>query len=202
MLERYYVRPDTVDHVRSSWIGGPIERYVEWLDQNGYRSRTVLRRIPLLMEFGEVAQRQGAKELEELPRYIDGFVAHWLEKHGQGCKTEEARRRVKEEARNPVVQMLSLAIPGFKGRAKADKPFRDLAPGFFGYLRDERGIKPSTLAHYENSLRAFERYLQAIGLRDLRALSPVVISGFIASSSGLCKNSLGIRCTAVRILLR
>jgi len=202
MLERYYVRPDTVDHVRSSWIGGPIERYVEWLDQNGYGSRTILRRIPLLMEFGEVARKQGATELEELPRYIEGFVGHWLEKHGQGCKTEKARRKVKEEARNPVVQMLALAIPDFEGKGRASRPFCNLAPEFFGYLRDERGIKASTLANYENSLRAFEKYLRAIGLRDLRALSPVIISGFIASSSGLCKTSLGTRCTALRVFLR
>ena len=31
MLERYYVRPKTVDQIRSSWIGGAIEKYVEWL---------------------------------------------------------------------------------------------------------------------------------------------------------------------------
>ena len=28
MLERYFVKPVTVDRIRASWIGGPIERYV------------------------------------------------------------------------------------------------------------------------------------------------------------------------------
>jgi len=32
MLERYFLKPDTVDRLRASWIGEPIERYVQWLD--------------------------------------------------------------------------------------------------------------------------------------------------------------------------
>ena len=57
MLEHYYVRPDSADRVRSSWVGDPIEKYVGRLTQQRYASRTVLRRIPLLMEFGEFARR-------------------------------------------------------------------------------------------------------------------------------------------------
>ena len=31
MLEKYFVKPQTVDRVRACWIGAEIERYVEWL---------------------------------------------------------------------------------------------------------------------------------------------------------------------------
>ena len=48
MLETYFVKPQTVDGVRGSWIGGEIERYVGWLAEHGYRPRVVLRRVPLL----------------------------------------------------------------------------------------------------------------------------------------------------------
>lgn len=201
MLERYYVRPDTVDRIRSSWIGGPIERYVEWLTENGYSSRTVQRRVPRLMEFGEFARRQGAAILELLPEHIEGFAQYWLQKHGQGCKTEKARRAVLDEARSPVMQMLVLVMPELKEKSRVE-PFQELAPGLFDYMRNERGIKESTLIHYRSNLYAFERYLQNIGLKELRNLSPVILSGFVTSSSGLCKDSLGIRCTAVRILVR
>lgn len=202
MLERYYVRPDTIDRVRSSWIGSCIERYVEWLTENGYNSRTVLRRIPLLMEFGGFARQHGAGNLEELPGHIEGFTLHWFKKHGQGCKTDKARNKVLEEARNPVEQMLGLVIPGFESKGQTLKPFQDLVPGFFDYLQNERGIKESTLAHYNSNLCLFERYLQEIGLRELHTLSPVTISGFVTNSSGLCKTSLGTRCTALRVFLR
>ena len=36
MLESYFVKPQTVDRVRASWIGAEIERYVEWLAEHGY----------------------------------------------------------------------------------------------------------------------------------------------------------------------
>ena len=32
MLERYFLRPKTVDRIRASWIAGPIERYVSWIN--------------------------------------------------------------------------------------------------------------------------------------------------------------------------
>lgn len=203
MLERYYVQPDTCDRVRSSWIGGPIERYVEWLTENGYSSRTVLRRIPLLMEFGEFTRQHGATKLEELPGHIKGFILHWVKKHGQGCKTDQARKKVEEEARNPVEQMLCLVIPSFGDKSQTREPFQDFAPGFFDYLQNERGLKEATIAHYRSNLRSFENYLQEISLHELHNLSPVILSSFVTNGSKrLCKTSLSVRCTALRVFLR
>lgn len=201
MLELYYVNPETWDRIRASWIYGPIERYVEWLNKHSYSATTVRKRIPILMEFGEFARRQGVTILEELPGHIEGFAQYWLQKHGQGCKTDEARKRVLMEAQNPARQMLVLLMPELKEKGRVE-PFQKLVPGLFDYMKNERGIKESTLQHCRSNLYAFERYLQNIGLKELRNLSPVILSGFLTSSSGLCKNSLGIRCTAVRILIR
>ena len=36
MLEHYFVKPGTIDRIRASWIGEPIERYVAWLHDHGY----------------------------------------------------------------------------------------------------------------------------------------------------------------------
>jgi hypothetical protein len=33
MLEQYFVKPETVDRVRASWLGEAIERYVAWLTE-------------------------------------------------------------------------------------------------------------------------------------------------------------------------
>ena len=57
MLESYFVRPQTVDRIRESWIGPEIERYVVWLAEQRYSSRSVLRRVPLLVDFAEFARR-------------------------------------------------------------------------------------------------------------------------------------------------
>lgn len=205
MLERYYVRPDSVDRVKSSWIGDPIERYVQWLTQQGYSSRTVLRRIPLLMEFGEFTRHFGATKLEELPSHIETFTVHWLKKHGQRCKSSEARKKVEDEARNPVEQMLALVIPGFadKDREKAHEPFQDQASHFFDYLRNERGLRETSISCYRLDLRAFENYLRDIGLHELQGLSPVVLSGFVTDrSAGLSKTGVKNRCGVLRVFLR
>src|SRR5437764_606017 len=61
MLEEYFVKPGTVDRIRASWIGSEIERYVAWLAGQGYGARSVLRRVPLLVAFGEFARLQGAR---------------------------------------------------------------------------------------------------------------------------------------------
>ena len=75
MLERYYVRPVTVDRVRTSWIVAAIEQYVGWLAEWRYASRTVLRRIPLLVAFGEFAKTHQGRTFiereEKLPRGKD-----------------------------------------------------------------------------------------------------------------------------------
>jgi integrase/recombinase XerD len=36
MLERYFVKPETVDRIRASWIAGPIEGYVSWMAASRY----------------------------------------------------------------------------------------------------------------------------------------------------------------------
>jgi len=120
MLERYFIKPDTIDRIRGSWIGGPIERYVEWLAEQGYAPRNVYRRVPLLMRFGEFARNRGAKEWDDLPSHVAHFVDAWIQEHGKNCKNERDRKRVGSFARNPVQQMLSLVVPGYRaiGRSR------------------------------------------------------------------------------------
>jgi site-specific recombinase XerD len=182
MLERYYIRPETVDRIRASWIGEGIEKYVVWLSERGYAARNVFRRVPILMRFGVFARERGAKKWEELPDHVNGFVAWWLAGHGLGQKTSAGRKKVAAEARNPVEQMLRLTISGFTGSGRPhlpENPFQEQAPGFFRYLREERGLRESTTWNYGHSLRHFAAYLRKIGLNDLRHLSPPVLSGFV-----------------------
>lgn len=81
MLEHYYVRPDMVDRVRSSWIAPAFEEYVAWLATHGYRDRTVSRRIPLLATYGEFAKRHGATVISQLPDHVEPFVQAWVTEH-------------------------------------------------------------------------------------------------------------------------
>ena len=50
MVERYFILPTTVDHIRESWLVDQIETYVGWLAGRGCRTTTIRRRVSLLEE--------------------------------------------------------------------------------------------------------------------------------------------------------
>ncbi len=77
MLEQYYVRPSTVDRIRSSWIAPAIEQYVSWLAEHNYRERSILRRIPLVATFGEFAKLRCYK-VARLAYQVEPFVDAWV----------------------------------------------------------------------------------------------------------------------------
>jgi len=53
MLERYFIRPATLDRIRASWLGDAIEQYATWLTEQDYAARNIFIRIPILTRFGE-----------------------------------------------------------------------------------------------------------------------------------------------------
>lgn len=202
MLERYFIRPSTVDRIRNAWLGTPIEQYVTWLHENSYAARNIFSRVPLLMQFGIFAQHHGARSWEQLPDYVDDFVADWVRNHSQWCRNTADRRCVENAARNPVVQLLRIILPDYTycTRRELPDPFSLSVPGFFFYLRQERGLKETTIGHYRHHLHRFERYLEKIGLVELHALSMAIVSGFITEySRRLSKNSLRYPVGVLRI---
>src|ERR1035441_5171735 len=174
MLSRYFIRPTTVDRIRSSWIGEAIERYVIWLAEQNYAARNVFFRVPVLVHFGEFAQKSGANRLDELPTHIEPFIADWLSHRKQGY-SESACLVAAREVRNPIRQLLRLVLPdyGCDVGVKAD-PFIDEAPAFFQFLRQERGLRETTLVQYRHYLQVLQDYLQAPGRPLLPDLPPAV----------------------------
>ena len=77
-MNRYFIRPTTVDRIRASWIGDAIERYVSWLGEQNYAARNVFVRVPILLRFGQYAQEAGANSWGELPAHVAPFVETWL----------------------------------------------------------------------------------------------------------------------------
>lgn len=83
MLKRYFIRPTTVDRIRASWLGDTIERYVARLTEQKYAARNVAFRVPVLVRFGEFAQRSGASKLDDLSAHIEPFIEDWLNRQKQ-----------------------------------------------------------------------------------------------------------------------
>ena len=129
MLERYFVKYQTVDRIRGCWLGTAIERYVEWLEQEGYAQRNVFRRVPLLCHFAQFAEERGAASLEQATTLVEDFAEHWMNGHARDGMSLAARHKLAEEARNPVNQLLHLQLPDYAGggRHVRPDPFRDVA---------------------------------------------------------------------------
>ena len=122
MIEHYFLKPETCDGIRASWLGEPIQRYVTWLNERGYAARNVFRRVPTLMRFGRYTQERGAKAWTDLPDHVEPFVAQWIHDRGRNCRDEEARQSMARSIRNPIQQMLHLVLPEFAGKQRNHLP--------------------------------------------------------------------------------
>ncbi len=203
MLNRYFIRPTTVDRIRASWIGETIERYVEWLTEQNYSAKNVSVRVPLLFRFGEFTRRSGATALDELPAQIEPFIEDWLNRRKQGY-SESQRLIAAREMRNPIRQLLRLVLPHYRTDAggKPD-PFIDAAPGFFDFLRRDRGLREATLVQYRHYLQRLEDYLQRLNQSLLSDLPTIVISALITESGEILdKRSVQSLCSILKVFFR
>jgi integrase/recombinase XerD len=202
MLEQYFLKPSTIDRLRGSWIAAEIEAYVAWMAGRGYRAKSIWRRVPVGFAFGEFARERGARTVGDLPTHVEAFVAARVAAHHATSST----RPMAKEIRGPVEQMLSVVVPGYEptGRPHHDQPFVDIAPGFFDYLVEERGLRPASVNSYRHHLRPFEAYLRRIGVMSIQELSPVILSAFIVerAGAGLAKSTVSGCAGALRVFLR
>jgi site-specific recombinase XerD len=80
--------------------------------------------------------------------------------------------------------MLRLIVPGFRGGRWPVRPwpFVESAPGFLGYLRDERGLRPATIRAYAHHLRLLQAFMDTERLR-LGDLTPASLTAFVVARS-------------------
>jgi site-specific recombinase XerD len=205
MLERCFVRLETLERIESSWLGPAIARYGTWLCECGYRVKTLAARVSILRQFGAFAQTHGAQTYEELPEHVEPFLQFWIQRPDPR-RASERPAQVTRHIRVAIEQMLRVVIHGFVGRPRRQairEPFADRAPGFSRYLRQERGLRDTTLDLYDEHLRAFAAWLIDVGREDLRDLSPTVVSDFLTErSQRLSRSTLRTRCAVLRVFLR
>jgi site-specific recombinase XerD len=206
MLEHYFVLPKTVDRIRASWIGVPIERYVARLREGGFASSTVQSRVPVLVGFGEFAAAQGAGTWEELPQHVAPFVAFWPQRHGARLRTPALERQQRGQLQKLIEEMIEGAVAGFERaspRRRLPEPFATEAPEFFPYLRSERGLRETSVRQYAHYLRCFETHLAQQGHPALCGLRPEHLRSFIErTGEHLSRASVASACECLRGFLR
>jgi len=180
MLERHFALPRNADRVRALWLGSEIERYVGWLYERRAAASTVSQHLQTLVQFNNFAVARGARTVADLPDMVDDFTMDWMSARGRWCRDAHDVGVVRSHGRVPVEQMLSVALAGFAvARPKKSLPFHTSAPGFFAFLRDERGLRPNTIRGYVVELRALEAYLQRLDIVALTTLTPSTITQFV-----------------------
>ena len=205
MLETYFVKPSTVDRIRASWIGSEVERYADWMAEEGYSTRCILSRVPLLVAFGEFARARGVSDVANLGSHVEAFVAERVSRFRRVRADDTVAELASKEIRGPVEQMLELIVPDFEvtGRRRRANPFLEEAPRFFEYLVSERGLRPASAEQYRFHLDRFQGYLTRVGVQ-LPQLSTPVLTAFVAerSAAGLAKTTVRDCCGVLRVFLR
>ena len=203
MLSYYFVRPTTVDRIRSSWIGEGIERYVNWLHGQSYAARTVFIRVPLLLRFGDFSWEAGARRWNQLIDHVEPFVSYWLSLRGQGYCSPEVESIAVRGIRGPIQHFLHVILPGNANDSATSNPFMEEVPDFFDFQRRDRGLRDTTLEQYRFYLQRLENYLRKIGRPLLPDLSPAIISAFITESGDtLDTRSVQSLCSILKVFFR
>lgn len=201
MLEQYFLKPGTVDRTQRSWLIRWIEQYIGWLESRGFAATTISRRVPLLVRFGEYARRRGATDVGALAGHVQGFVKHELRSRICPCRSPEARQVFVRDVARPIEQMLRVVAPAAKPLCER-APLAGWAPGFFAFLREERGLSEATIAGYRHYLARFEDHVDALGIETPDDLTPAIIDGFIAHvRQRLRAASLRPVCASLRAVL-
>ena len=118
MLEDYFVRPQTVERIRSLWIGSAIEQYLARLEEQGYATGRLAQRVPILVRFGEFAQTQGAHSYAELPIYLNPFVEFWVKRRRYRQSVTLPRSSPADAVTRRIEAMLRVVVPGFVGHTR------------------------------------------------------------------------------------
>ena len=157
MLEQYFLRPTTVDRIRSNWLAPQIEQYAAWMHAQKYAGRNITRRIALLCHFADFARTNGATDLASASSLVEKFGDHWIA--GSRCWNLETRPKLRRDICSVIRQMLRLILEGRVTRERGHPPFQfqSETPRFFKYLLEERGMNKLTVARY---LRELNRLLE------------------------------------------
>ena len=181
MLEKYFLKPSTVDRIRAQWLAPQIEQYVEWMHTNLCAHRSVLRRVPVLCQFADFTARRGIGDLNSAAAQVEDFASEWSARYQARAGSKPCPAYL-HEARLPIQHMLRLAL---EGRIRVDRqhkpyPFSAEASTFWGFLRTERGLRERTIYLYLHSLNRFACYL---------IVPESLVSGCAASSNQWARTS-------------
>lgn len=136
------------------------------------------------MKFAAFTAAHNVERIEQAERLVEPFIADWLSTRHPD-RSADARRRDRNFIAGVMRHFFGLVVweaGNDRIRPSLPDPFALNAPGFFDYLRDERGLRQGSIKHYRHYLRVFERHLGDIGC-DTGSLTLPVVTAFITTQA-------------------
>jgi integrase/recombinase XerD len=116
--------------------------------------------------------------------------------------TELQRQAAARGIRNPIQQLLRVNLPHQQSKSGLPDPFVDAVPGFFDFLRQERGLREATIIQYRHYLQRLQDYLHRVGRPLLPDLPLTTVSAFITDSgTTIDKRSVQSLCSILKVFL-
>ncbi|WP_245271819.1 hypothetical protein [Mesorhizobium sp. LNJC391B00] len=78
MLERFFVKPQTVDGIMGWWLGSQIDQYVAAVCERVYAVRSIYRRVPILTKLAAFTAARNVDQIEQPEALIEPFIDDWL----------------------------------------------------------------------------------------------------------------------------
>lgn len=183
MLERFFVKPQTVDRIMGCWLGSRIDQYVTALCEQGFAVRSIYRRVPILTAFADFTAARNIDHTDQAEALVEAFAIDWLSARRTNRSADACRRdrNFVEGIVRHFFSQVAKSDPASR-RAAWPIPFATQVPEFFDYLREERGLRASSIHHYRHYLRGFERYLRDVGC-EVTTLSLPVVTGFVTTQA-------------------
>jgi len=191
-MHRFFSKPETLLRLRRGPLGDYLDRYADWLSEQGFCRVHARLKIVQIADFSLWLDKQGLTLNDVQPSVIDSFI-------------EDRRRRVKPHAERTTLQrFLQLVKP--EARTQVSPPLtasQALLQDFRRHFLEERGAAPVSYLSLQPILHRFLSDCFPDGIVDCERLTAMDVIGFVHHhayrySPGRAK----LLVTALRVFLR
>lgn len=182
MLDKYYEKPTRLRQLRRGPLGPHLDDFAAELHRQGFKLSTGKHHLSLCAKFSTFAQIEG---LADVARIDDAFVQRFLDDLATEGRFPEADCAVR-------LFLGHLRSKGIVARVPMEKqePRDPLLNAYDAYLRDVKGLQPSTREGYMRGASRLLHWVASERLR-LRKLSRANVLSFISASLAQEHSSAG-----------
>ena len=191
-MHRFFSKPETRLRLRQGPLGGCMDRYADWLVEQGFCRVHARLQLTQIADFSRWLGKQGLTVVKVQPATLDSFL-------------EDRRRRVKPHAERSTLQrLLRLVRPeAFTEASPPATASQVLLQNFRRHFLEERGGAHVSYLTFQPILQQFLSDCFPDGLIDCTHLTAKEVIGFVRHharrhSPGRAK----VLVTALRVFLR